>query len=231
MVKATSYGSGSFEIANVLQFHHVDYLAVAYTDEGIELRKAGIVLPIMIMNPELMSFELMLRYKLEPEIYNFRLLNQLQDVLKRHDGEPFKIHIKLDTGMHRLGFGEDDINELVVRINNNKNIKVHSVFGHLASSDEAEHDTYTNLQIQRFKNMSSEILSNLTYPAMRHLLNSAGILRFSEAQFDMVRIGIGLYGFSSTVYEQNQLEHVATLKTTISQIRNVPAKETVGYNR
>jgi alanine racemase len=231
MVKATSYGSGSFEIANVLQFHHVDYLAVAYTDEGIELRKSGITLPIMIMNPEIVSFELMLRYKLEPEIYNFRLLNQLQDVLRKYKGDPVKIHIKLDTGMHRLGFGEDDINELVVRLNNNKNLKVESVFSHLSSSDEAEHDGFTKIQIERLRKMSNTISDNLTYPVMRHMLNSSGILRFNEAQFEMVRLGIGLYGFSSTPHEQQQLQHVATLKTTISQIRNVSAKETIGYNR
>ena len=231
MVKATSYGSGSFEIANVLQFHNVDYLAVAFTDEGIELRKAGITLPIMIMNPEIMSFELMLRYKLEPEIYNFRLLNQLQDVLRKHEGDPFKIHIKLDTGMHRLGFGEEDINELVVRLNNNRHIKIQSIFSHLSSSDEAEHDGFTNIQIQRLQKMSNEISKNFTYRVMRHILNSSGILRFNEAQFEMVRLGIGLYGFSSTTYEQQQLQQVATLKTTISQIRNVPANETIGYNR
>lgn len=231
MVKATSYGSGSFEIANVLEFHHVNYLAVAYTDEGVDLRKSGITLPIMIMNPELMSFEQMIRYKLEPEIYNFRLLNQLFDVLKKHNGEPFKIHIKLDTGMHRLGFGEEDMNQLVVRLNNNKNIKVQSIFSHLSSSDEAEHDGFTNMQLQKFKNMSGAITDNLTYPIMRHILNSSGILRFNEAQFDMVRIGIGLYGFSSTAYEQHQLQQAATLKTTISQIKNVPANETIGYNR
>ena len=231
MVKATSYGSGSFEIANVLQFHHVDYLAVAFTDEGIELRKAGITVPIMIMNPELMSFELMLKHKLEPEIYNFRLLNQLQEVLAKHKGDPFRIHIKLDTGMHRLGFNEEDINGLAVRLNNIRNLKVQSIYTHLSSSDEAEHDGFTNMQIQRFRSMSNEIISNLTYPVMRHVLNSSGILRFNEAQFDMVRLGIGLYGFSSTANEQNQLQQVATLKTTISQIRHVPANETIGYNR
>lgn len=231
MVKATSYGSGSFEIANVLQFHHADYLAVAYTDEAIELRKSGITLPIMIMNPELMSFELMILHKLEPEIYNFRLLNQLQDVLRKHEGEPFKIHIKLDTGMNRLGFSEADINELVVRLINNKHLKVKSIFSHLSSSDDADHDNYTKLQLQRFGDMSREIMKNLTYPVMRHILNSSGILRFNEAQYDMVRIGIGLYGFSSTSNEQNQLQQVATLKTTISQIKNVSAGETVGYSR
>ena len=141
------------------------------------------------------------------------------------------IHIKLDTGMNRLGFSESDINELVVRLNNNKHIKVKTIFTHLASSDESEHDGFTKLQIQRFEIMSREILENLTYPVMRHILNSSGILRFNEAQYDMVRIGIGLYGFSSTANEQSQLQQVATLKTTISQIRNVHANETIGYNR
>jgi Alr-MurF fusion protein len=231
MVKATSYGSGSFEVANTLQFHHVDYLAVAYTDEGIELRKSGITLPILVMNPEIMSFELMMKHKLEPEIYNFRLLNHLQDVLKDYQGEPFKIHVKLDTGMHRLGFEENQLAELVVRLNNNKNIKIQSVFSHLAASDDAEHDGFTKMQIQRFKTMSAEIINSVTYPVMRHILNSSGILRFSEGQFEMVRLGIGLYGIAATANEQSQLQQVATLKTTISQIKNIPANETIGYNR
>ncbi|MFN8166492.1 MAG: bifunctional UDP-N-acetylmuramoyl-tripeptide:D-alanyl-D-alanine ligase/alanine racemase, partial [Bacteroidia bacterium] len=231
MVKATSYGSGSYEIANVLQFHHVDYLSVAYSDEGVELRKNGITLPIMVLNPELMNFELMIRNKLEPEIYNFRQLNQLQEVLKKHDGEPFRIHLKLDTGMHRLGFEEREINELVVRLNNIKNIRVQSVFSHLAASDEAEHDGFTQLQFDRFKQMSAQLQENFTYKIPRHILNSSGILRFSEAQFEMVRLGIGLYGIAATANEQQHLEQVATLKTTISQIKNVPSNETIGYSR
>ena len=231
MVKATSYGSGSFEVANILQFHHVDYLAVAYSDEGVELRKTGITLPIMVMNPEVMNFEMMIKNRLEPEIYNFRQLNQLAEVLKKHQGEPFKIHLKLDTGMHRLGFEEREINELVVRLNNNKHLHIQSVFSHLAGSDEAEHDGFTKLQVDRFKKMSDEIMSNFNYPIMRHMLNSSGILRFSEAQFEMVRLGIGLYGFAATPNEQNHLEQVATLKTTISQIKNVAANETIGYSR
>lgn len=231
MVKAMSYGSGSFEIANILQFHHVDYLAVAYTDEGVDLRKAGITLPIMVMNPEVQSFEAMIRFKLEPEIYNFRLLNQLNEVLRKHDGDPFRIHVKLDTGMHRLGFEEPDLNELVVRLRNNKNIHVQSVFSHLAGSDETEHDGFTRLQLERFTRMSKAIQDEFEYPILRHILNSSGILRFSEAQFEMVRLGIGLYGFASTSQEQQHLEHVATLKTTISQIKNVPANETIGYSR
>ena len=133
--------------------------------------------------------------------------------------------------MNSLGFIEEDINELVVRLNNNRNIKVQSVFSHLSSSDEVEHDGFTNMQIQHFKKLSQKITNNLTYPVMRHILNSSGILRFNESQFEMVRIGIGLYGFSSTANEQNQLEQVATLKTTISQIKHVPMNETIGYNR
>jgi alanine racemase len=234
MVKATSYGSGSFEIANILQFHHVDYLAVAYTDEGVELRKAGISLPIMVMNPEMQSFETMISYKLEPEIYNFRLLNQAAEVLQKHtggDGFIFPVHIKLDTGMHRLGFEEREMNELLIRIKNIRKLKVQSVFTHLAATDESEHDGFTNKQLEKFERMSERIQKDFSYPILRHALNSAGIIRFNESQFDMVRLGIGMYGFASTWHEQRQLQHVATLRTTISQIKNVPAGETIGYNR
>ena len=233
MVKAFSYGSGSFEIANILQFHHVDYLAVAYTDEGVELRKAGISLPIMVMNPEVHSFEAMIQYKLEPEIYNFRLLNQLSELLQLKIGEvsSFPVHLKLDTGMHRLGFEELDLAELMVRLKNNKNIRIQSVFSHLAGSDEPEHDGFTKLQLEKFSRMSEQILSAFDYSIVRHVLNSSGVIRFQEAQFDMVRLGIGLYGFASTSHEQVHLQNVATLKTTISQIKNVAAHETIGYNR
>lgn len=238
MVKATSYGSGSFEIANTLQFHRIDYLAVAYTDEGVELRKAGITLPIMVMNPEMQSFEAMIQYKLEPEIYNFRLFNQLAEVLKKHAAQnpeqeavSFPIHIKLDTGMHRLGFEEKEINELLVRLKNNKNIKVQSVFTHLAASDEAVHDSFTFSQLEKFKGMGSQITSMFNYPVLMHALNSAGALRFGEAQFDMVRLGIGLYGFAPSIHEQRHLQNVATLRTVISQIKNVSAAESIGYNR
>jgi alanine racemase len=237
MVKATSYGSGSFEIANTLQFHRIDYLAVAYTDEGVELRKAGITLPIMVMNPEMQSFESMIQYKLEPEIYNFRLLNHLSDVLKKRATQNsdeeivLPIHIKLDTGMHRLGFEEKDINELLVRLKNNKSIKVESVFTHLAASDETLHDNFTRSQFEKFQCMSGKITSQVAYPILLHALNSAGALRFSDAQFDMVRLGIGVYGFAPTVHEQRHLQNVATLRTVISQIKNISAGETIGYNR
>ncbi|MEO8087272.1 MAG: bifunctional UDP-N-acetylmuramoyl-tripeptide:D-alanyl-D-alanine ligase/alanine racemase [Bacteroidota bacterium] len=234
MVKATSYGSGSFEIANILQFHHVDYLAVAYTDEGVELRKAGITLPIMVMNPEMQSFETMISYKLEPEIYNFRLLNQVAEVLQKHtggEGFSFPVHLKLDTGMHRLGYEERELNELIIRLKNIRTLKVQSIFTHLAATDESEHDGFTKQQLEKFERMSNLIHKAFPYPILRHALNSAGIIRFNEAQFDMVRLGIGMYGYASTWHEQRQLQHVATLRTTISQIKNIPAGETVGYSR
>jgi len=234
MVKAFSYGSGSFEIANILQFHRINYLAVAYADEGIELRKAGITMPIMVMNPEEQSYNSMIQYNLEPEIYSFRVLSLFEETLKRSEHnniEPIPIHIKLDTGMHRLGFDESEINELIVRIKNNKNLVISSVFSHLVASDEAEHDDFTRLQINKLNEISQKIKTHFAYPIMKHILNSAGISRFSDAQFDMVRLGIGLYGIGTSPLEQSQLQNVSTLKTSISQIKNVPANETIGYSR
>lgn len=234
MVKAFSYGSGSFEIANILQFHRVDYLAVAYADEGIELRKAGITMPIMVMNPEEQSYDAMIQYNLEPEIYSFRVLGLFEESLKRsehNNAQLVPIHIKLDTGMHRLGFDEQDVNELIVRLKNNKHLIIKSIFSHLAASDEAEHDNFTWTQIKKFNAMSDNIKSHFTYPVIKHILNSAGVSRFPDAQFEMVRIGIGLYGIGADAVEQKQLQNVSTLKTSISQIRNIPAGETIGYSR
>lgn len=234
MVKAFSYGSGSFEIANILQFHRVDYLAVAYADEGIELRKAGITMPIMVMNPEEQSYDAMIQYNLEPEIYSFRVLSLFEETLKRSERnniQPIPIHIKLDTGMHRLGFDEGEVNELIVRISNNKHLTIKSVFSHLAASDEGEHDEFTWQQIKRLNKISEKIQTHFNYPIMKHILNSAGISRFPDAQFDMVRLGIGLYGIGANATEQAQLQNVSTLKTSISQIKNIPAHETIGYSR
>ena len=234
MVKAFSYGSGSFEIANVMQFHRADYLAVAYADEGVELRKSGITLPIMVMNPEEQSFDAMINYQLEPDIYSFRILNHFTEALKRRGEENitrFPVHIELDTGMHRLGFDESDINEMIIRIKNNKYIKIATVFSHLVASDELEHDQFTRDQIARFNKISMTLQSHFNYPIIRHILNSSGILRFPEAQFEMVRLGIGLHGIAATANEQRQLQMVATLKTTISQLKTVSAGDTIGYSR
>ncbi len=233
MVKAFSYGSGSFEIANTLQFHNVDYLAVAYADEGIELRKAGINIPIMVMNPEEQSYESMISYQLEPEIFSFRILNLFNDAIKRNSKKEVQVpvHLKLDTGMHRLGFEEEDVNELIVRIKNSRHIVVRSVFTHLAASDEEEHDDFTRLQISRFQKMSDTIRSHFNYPIYRHILNSSGISRFPDAQMEMVRLGIGMYGVSPNISEATQLQNVSTLKTTISQIKNIQEGDSVGYSR
>lgn len=234
MVKAFSYGSGSFEIANIMQFHHVDYLAVAYADEGIELRKSGITMPIMVMNPEEQSYDAMIQYNLEPEIYSLRVFGLFEETIKRSDKKnerPIPIHIKLDTGMHRLGFDENELNELIVRIKNNKHLTVRSIFSHLAGTDEPEHDEFTWQQIKKFNEMCEMIRPHFSYPIMKHILNSAGISRFPDAQFDMVRLGIGLYGIGANALEQAQLQNVSTLKTSISQIKNIPANETIGYSR
>ena len=235
MVKAFSYGSGSYEIANVLQFHRVDYLAVAYADEGVALRKAGITLPVMVMNPEEQSFDAMISYKLEPEVYSFRILSRFTEALRRRGQQlgntRFPIHIELDTGMRRLGFEEKELNELIVRLKNNRHVRVVSVFSHLVASDEQVHDEFTWEQIAIFTGMSDTLCSHFQQPVLRHILNSSGILRFPEAQFDMVRLGIGLHGIAATPNEQRQLQMVSTLKTTISQIRQVKAGETVGYSR
>ncbi|MFH1004980.1 MAG: bifunctional UDP-N-acetylmuramoyl-tripeptide:D-alanyl-D-alanine ligase/alanine racemase [Bacteroidota bacterium] len=235
MVKAFSYGSGGFEIANILQYHRADYLAVAYTDEGVELRKAGITLPIMVMNPEEQSYGTMIQYNLEPEIFNFRVLKLFNEAFTPSICESrnglFPIHIKLDTGMHRLGFTEKEINELVVRIKNCRNLKINSVFSHLSSSNEPEQDEFTRLQIKKFGEMSETILNEFDYPILRHILNSTGITRFPGAQFEMVRIGIGLYGIGANHEEQKQLQNVSTLKTSISQIKNISTGDSVGYNR
>ena len=232
MVKAFSYGSGTFEIANILQYHKADYLAVAYADEGVQLRTAGISLPIMVMNPEPGSFDTMVRYQLEPEVYSFRVLDMVVDAVKKSgSNQPLPIHIKVDTGMHRLGFQPAEIDKLIKELEKNKSVKVQSVFSHLVASDADEHKEFTHLQISRYKEMSEKIIIGIGYPVMRHILNSAGIARFPEAQFDMVRLGIGLYGVGANETEQKKLENVSSLKTTISQIHKLKSGETIGYNR
>lgn len=236
MVKAFSYGSGTFEIANLLQFHRVNYLAVAYADEGLELRKSGITLPIMVMNPEEQSFDSMIAHGLEPEIYSFRILQLFETAARRYrqsnpQTEPVSVHIKFDTGMRRLGFEEQDLNELVVRLNNSRDLRVASVFSHLAASDESEHDDFTRQQVRLFTGICDKMREHIRYPFMRHILNSSGILRFPDAQMEMVRLGIGLYGISGSEEEQKHFRNVSTLKTTISQLRHVDAGTTIGYSR
>lgn len=230
MVKAFSYGSGSFEIANLLQYHKVDFLAVAYADEGIALRKAGITLPIMVMSPEPHAFEAILKYKLEPELYNLDILKAFIDFLP--DSHFFyPVHLKIDTGMHRLGFEEPDLSVLLPLISASEKIKVISVFSHLAASEDKQHDDFTKYQIDRFITLSDQIREELNYDFLRHISNTSAITRHPEAQFDMVRIGIGLYGFDAALNGNKELQTVAILKTTITQIKTVSSLETIGYGR
>ncbi|MEG2336650.1 MAG: bifunctional UDP-N-acetylmuramoyl-tripeptide:D-alanyl-D-alanine ligase/alanine racemase [Bacteroidales bacterium] len=233
MGKAFSYGSGSYEIANFLQFNQCDYITVAYTDEGILLRKNGITIPIMVMNPDEQGLEKMLHYNLEPEIYSFTLLNYLRKsiVAKKSADDVTYIHLKIDTGMHRLGFMEDEIDLLIDEIRKSPFCKIRSIFTHLATADEPSMDTYTLAQLALFDKISRKIQDAIPYPILRHALNTAGILRFPQYQFDMVRLGIGLYGVGVTAEMQPHLENVSTLKTIISQVRYLPTGEAIGYGR
>lgn len=234
MVKALAYGSGSVEIARLLQFHKVDYLAVAYADEGVTLRKNGITLPIMVMNPEAATFGTLLKYKLEPEIYSLSHLAQFEAYVQEADkvNFPVAIHLKIETGMHRLGFEKRDIPLLIERLSMNTSLfKIASVLSHLAASDEPQHDDFTHQQIERYQSIFDNIKPHFNYPIIRHILNTTGIVRFATAQMDMVRLGLGLYGIDSSGEMQAPLQNVSTLKTYISQIKQVKGGETVGYCR
>ncbi len=228
VVKAFSYGTGSYEIANLLQYHGVSYLAVAYTDEGVQLRKAGINIPILVMNPNAGDFSKLIDYNLEPEIFSFRTLSLFIKSARKNSEKIWPVHIKINTGMNRLGFGKDNLPDLVYELKKNNNLKVSSVFSHLAAVDDKESDEFTRKQISLFEDMSQYIQESLNYPVSRHLLNSSGIEKFPEAAYDFVRIGIGLYG---TANDNNALKNVCTLKTSISQINIVHAGESIGYNR
>jgi alanine racemase len=235
MVKASSYGSGGYEIAKALQFNRIDYLGVAYADEGVELRRSGITVPIMVMNPEERSFETMINYRLEPNIYSLRLLKKFLRALhafkKRTPQNHFPVHVELETGMNRLGFAAEDLPEVKNILNKDIAVRIQSVFSHLASSENPKDDDFSRHQIARFEEMSHFLSKDLGYTPMRHILNSAGIARFPEAQFDMVRLGLGLYGIDSAHFPQLHLQQVGTLKATISQIKSLRKGETVGYNR
>jgi alanine racemase len=229
MVKAFGYGVGSYELAKTLQERGADYLAVALVDEGAELRREGITMPVLVMNPEIHAFNTLFEYNLEPEIYHRNLLDAIIRETERRGILNYPIHIKLDTGMHRLGFDAQDIPAIASKLNVQTGVRVKSVFSHLAGSDSPLLDDYTHRQIRLFTDESAQLEQLLGYPVLRHLLNSAGIERFPEAQFDMVRLGIGLYGISAL--GNGFLQAVATLKTRILQIRELPKGETLGYNR
>jgi alanine racemase len=231
MVKAFGYGNGGLEIAKLLEHHKVDYLGVAFADEGISLRNGGIKLPIMVLNPESTSFSSIIQYQLEPEIYSIKGLNAFLKMAREKKLSNFPIHIKLDTGMHRLGFEENTMEDLIATLKGNTSVRVKSVLSHLATSDELKHYDFVKSQISLFERLSSKLISELGIDPIRHILNTSGISNFPGAQYNMVRLGIGLYGVSNDPVEQKYLENVGTLKSIISQIRVIPKGDTVGYGR
>lgn len=229
MVKASAYGAGAIEVARTLQEHQVDYLAVAVADEGAELRKAGIHANILIMNPEMTAFKTMFDYKLEPEVYSFHWLEALIDAAEKEGITNYPIHIKLDTGMHRLGFDPSEIHALIQRLQSQNALIARSVFSHFVGSDSEEFDAFTCRQMNTFLKASNELQAAFPHKILRHICNSAGIERFPSIQLDMVRLGLGLYGINPI---SNAVMHnVCTLTTTILQTHDVPADETVGYSR
>jgi Alr-MurF fusion protein len=237
MVKAFAYGSGSAEVASLLEYHRIDYLGVAYADEGVFLRNNGIKLPIMVMNPQPETFSKLTEFELEPEIYSFKILNEylgfimnLNSPLNR-EGVGGRVHLKLDTGMHRLGFEEKDLDQLIEILKSNPQIKIQTIFSHLVGADEAIHNDFSKNQIEKFSRISDKIIKATGSEAIRHICNSAGIIRFPEAKFDMIRLGIGLYGIETADIEQKSLQTVGTLKTVISQIKHLKKGETIGYSR
>lgn len=231
MVKANSYGLGSYEISEFLQHHHIDYLGVAFADEGVELRKKGITTPIVVMNPEQHSYETIIEYNLEPEIYSFRVLELFYEAVQKSGyDKKYPIHIKLETGMHRLGFKEFELDQLS-EILQHKNLKIQSIFSHLSSSDVPEERDFTLNQLEAFEKNSTFLIEKLGYQPIRHILNSSGITSYTDHQYDMVRIGIGMLGESPNPEIQKQLQSVVSFKTVISQISIVENGESVGYSR
>ena len=237
MVKAFAYGTGSVEISRALQDSQlVDYLAVAVADEGVELRKAGITLPIIIMDPEVAALDLIIENNLQPNIYSFQVLDDIIHAAEAKGLESLPVHIKIDSGMHRLGFYQEDIPQLTARLQAQQAIRVASVFSHLAGSDEAQFDAFTHEQAQYFSECANSLIASLPYRPLLHICNTAGIERFPEYHFDMCRLGIGLYGFSflhpsDAIHPLSKLRNVCTLKTTILSIKTVEAGKTIGYGR
>ena len=231
MIKAFGYGNGGVEIAKLLEHHKVDYLGVAFADEGIALKIANINLPIMVLNPESTSFNSIIQFNLEPEIYSIKGLNAFVKIAENKKLNHFPIHIKLDTGMHRLGFQEADLNALIDKLKSTTSVEIKSILSHLATSDDLNDRSFAVEQISLFEKMSTQLMTALKINPIRHILNTSGISNFEMAQYDMVRLGIGFYGVSNDDDEQKYLQNVGTLKSVISQIRTIQKGESVGYSR
>ena len=231
MVKAFSYGNGGLEIAKLLEYHKVDYLGVAFADEGIALKTNGIKLPIMVLNPESTSFGAIIQHQLEPEIYSLKGLISFIKLARQKNLKNYPIHIKLDTGMHRLGFEEPQLAELIQLLKESNTVEVKSILSHMATSDDLNFADFAHKQIDLFESLSNQLMKELEIKPLRHILNTSGISNYPKAQYDMVRLGIGLYGISNDAVEQKYLENVGTLKSVISQIRTIAPGESVGYGR
>ncbi|HEY6062110.1 MAG TPA: alanine racemase, partial [Chitinophagaceae bacterium] len=231
MVKAFAYGSGGAEIAGILQYHKVDYLGVAYTDEGVELRRAGISLPIMVMNPEESAFESIVEHHLEPEIYSFELLHSFDRFLQQEGLQQYPVHIEIETGMSRLGFAADDMDKLSAYLLSTHSFKIQTVFSHLAASEEEVQDDFTMKQFDLFNHAATTLQNSIDSGFLRHIANSAAIVRHPQLQMDMVRLGIGLYGVDSVHSQKLNLQTVATLRSTVAQIKHLKKGESVSYNR
>ena len=231
VVKAFGYGSDALSIAKYLQNLDVDYLAVAYTSEGVALRNAGITIPILVLHPQSLNFKTLIKHRLEPSLYSRKVLNEFINIAKKENQSDYPIHIKFNTGLNRLGFWENDVDYIVSKLNETNGLKVKSIFSHLAASEDLTEKEFTLNQIARFKTISKKISEKLNYKPMLHICNTSGILNYPEAHFDMVRSGIGLYGFGNSSIENQNLKPIATLKSVVSQIHHIEKGETVGYNR
>lgn len=231
MVKAFAYGSGGAEIASILQYHKVDYLGVAYADEGVDLRREGVTLPVMVMNPDEAAFESLVEYNLEPDIFSMSMLQAFERFLEKEGLHNYPVHLEIETGMNRLGFALDEVNTLAARIAASPYLKVQSVFSHLAASEDPAEDAFTMLQFDRYRQAANELQEKLGYSFIRHISNTGAIFRLPALQLDMVRLGIGMYGVDSAGVHQAQLLPAATLKSTIAQVKQVAKGESVSYNR
>ncbi len=231
VIKAFAYGSNAVAIAKILEQQNVDYLAVAYTEEGVALRKANIKLPILVLHPQVENFESLINYNLEPSLYNFKSLNYFIAIAAIKKLKNYPIHIKINSGMNRLGFKENDITQLTSIIQNLENLKLVSYYSHLAASEDKNEQEFTNYQINTYNKITNTLNKSLSYTPLKHISNTSGIINYPEAQFDMVRLGIGFYGFGNDKLETTKLKNVCNLKTKISQIQLLEKGETVGYNR
>ena len=231
VVKAFAYGSDAEEIAKHLQRLNVDYFAVAYTIEGVALRKAGITKPILVLHPQIVNFKTIIKHCLEPSLYNANVLNAFITVANEEAQTNYPVHIKFNTGLNRLGFWESDVDYIINKLKATSSIIITSVFSHLAASEDTNETDFTVNQIKSFKAITTEFLSKLDYKPLLHLCNTSGVINYPEAHLDMVRCGIGLYGFGNSAKEDKYLQPIASLKSIISQIHKIEPNETVGYNR